>query len=83
MCIFGHKFGPMDVNRIQYCIRCGKANQVPIPHPCASGHVWVDEYTQQYKNTYTDGLTGARREITSITYFQKCKICGHKRSIEI
>ena len=83
MCIFGHKFGAVQTDGFQYCAKCGKAKKPTIPHPCVNGHVWVDEYSQQYRSTHTDGWSGAQRVNISIEYFQKCKVCGHKRSIEV
>jgi hypothetical protein len=82
MCIFGHKLGEVKPDGFQYCSRCGEAKKPSIPHPCVNGHMWEDQYEQQYTHTRS-GMYGGKQEYTSMEYFQKCNVCGHKRSIKI
>jgi hypothetical protein len=74
MCIFGHKYGKVESDGFQYCATCGNANK---PHPCANGHIWVDTENQAYTNSYE------LRSWKTIKYWQTCKVCGEKRSIEV
>lgn len=80
--LLGHKFGKLDDKGYQYCERCGVAQKPADPHPCENGHIWEDEYSQQYQNTKRNPYYGTQVNV-SIQYFQTCKICGAKRSVEV
>lgn len=80
MCIFGHKFGPVQTDGFQYCAKCGNAKKPTIPHPCADGHTWKDDRTENYVessyNRYGGGTSVDKRQT-----FQTCTRCGSKRNI--
>lgn len=76
MCFFGHKFGKIERDGYQYCIKCGKAH-IP-PHE----HRWIlkketDVYTQSW------GWGQVSKLPTNIIYFYECSICGETKKVKV
>lgn len=81
-CFFGHSFGRVETDGFQYCNKCGEAHKPASPHPCANGHIWLTEETQEYLLRRSNPFH-AQKEGKQIQYFQSCSRCGEKREITI
>jgi hypothetical protein len=77
---FGHKFGKVE-NGYQYCSVCGLASIPaiqPAPHPCAAGHIWVEDNRLGYTGYYNTLGGGVDWRDVKVAY--RCKNCGETKS---
>ena len=71
MCLLCHKYGKIDPDGFQYCIKCGKASK---PHPCENGHMW--KILDKYKCSENDGYIDKQ----GIKFVSQCTVCGEIKS---
>lgn len=73
-CFFGHKFGKVEPDGLQYCINCGKAIK---HHPCKNGHIWKDTGEELLVKT----VPNTYGSVNSYYVPQKCSVCGERRAV--
>lgn len=73
-CLFGHKFGKIEADGYQYCIKCGLARKPSTQNPCENGHSWEEIAELKYEGYYM----GTSWTDYKVAY--KCKNCGEVKS---